>query len=475
MKRHLYKFLLSTVRALVSLKRLFVWFGRGIGRFFGVVTRPAIPLVIAPLYQLSRRHWRRYLEISSNPWERRRVIVTSRLGLIFFTTVITLLITYGSVRASSQPGVIPGSKSFLLAHLSSSSSDVDWQAATDDGLSTDTVTEQIPTTIYHNGGAIAYVFPYSGAVGRAPASISDQTSDQMQIPPKQTQPIQRYAVQRGDTLARIAKKFNLKIATLLWANNLVANSVLRPGDTITVPSVDGVVYAVKSGGTVKNIATVFKVDAKIIAAANNVSVNTSLKKGQLIVVPGAQPLTLPKPVATPSPAPEPAPVPDEAPQVADATPADQPAASSDQSDVPTDVEPPPQTTTEVIKRPPLAPGEKLLWPTRNHSVTQYFSAGHPGDDINGDYTDPVYAADDGTVVFSGWNNGGYGNMILIDHGNGMQTRYGHNSKVFVHVGQQVSRGETISMVGTTGRSTGTHLHFEVIIGGRHVNPLKYIR
>jgi murein DD-endopeptidase MepM/ murein hydrolase activator NlpD len=118
---------------------------------------------------------------------------------------------------------------------------------------------------------------------------------------------------------------------------------------------------------------------------------------------------------------------------------------------------------------------KLLWPTTQHSITQYYGWKHTGVDLDGDYTDAIYAAEDGTVVEAGWNSGGYGLQVVIDHGNGFKTRYGHSSKLFVKVGDKVTRGETIAMVGTTGRSTGTHLHFEVYLNGKRTNPLAYIR
>lgn len=119
----------------------------------------------------------------------------------------------------------------------------------------------------------------------------------------------------------------------------------------------------------------------------------------------------------------------------------------------------------------------LLWPTTATSISSYYgtrsSGFHTGLDIDGDYYDPVYAADSGTVVSSGWN-GGYGYSILIDHGNGMQTRYAHMSKLYVEAGDTITIGDTIGLVGSTGNSTGSHLHFEVIIDGNTYDPLDYL-
>lgn len=98
---------------------------------------------------------------------------------------------------------------------------------------------------------------------------------------------------------------------------------------------------------------------------------------------------------------------------------------------------------------------------------------HEGLDIAANHGNGVYAYTDGRVVQAGWN-GGYGNCILIDHGNGLKTRYGHLSKISVRVGQRVKTGERIGSVGSTGNSTGPHLHFEVIKWGRTQNPLNYL-
>lgn len=119
----------------------------------------------------------------------------------------------------------------------------------------------------------------------------------------------------------------------------------------------------------------------------------------------------------------------------------------------------------------------LSWPYRGR-ISSYFGyrSGefHTGIDMSGSVGDPFVAAASGTVVSAGWN-GNYGYSILIDHGNGIKTRYAHASKLLVKAGQSVSKGQTIGLVGSTGRSTGPHLHFEVIINGDETNPLNYLR
>ena len=103
------------------------------------------------------------------------------------------------------------------------------------------------------------------------------------------------------------------------------------------------------------------------------------------------------------------------------------------------------------------------------------SAMHPGIDLAGKYGTPVYATADGTVARAGWNSGGYGNLIELDHGRGISTRYGHLSAILVHEGDHITRGQLIGRMGSTGRSTGNHLHYEVRIDGRAVNPIPFMK
>ena len=124
----------------------------------------------------------------------------------------------------------------------------------------------------------------------------------------------------------------------------------------------------------------------------------------------------------------------------------------------------------------------MMWPAVGHGISSPFGYRihpitgqyklHTGVDINVGYGTPVYAADGGTVILAGWN-GGYGNCIVINHGNGLTTLYGHLSSINVSVGQSVGRGQTIGLVGSTGNSTGPHLHWEVAVNGQRVNPLNY--
>ena len=143
-----------------------------------------------------------------------------------------------------------------------------------------------------------------------------------------------------------------------------------------------------------------------------------------------------------------------------------------------------QTGQPVNYNPQAAVGASgsMMWPAVGHGISSPFGYRihpiyhtqkmHTGVDINVAYGTPVYAADGGTVILSGWN-GGYGNCIVINHGNGITTLYGHMSSLVASSGQSVSKGQVIGYVGSTGASTGPHLHWEVAVNGQRVNPLNY--
>lgn len=248
-----------------------------------------------------------------------------------------------------------------------------------------------------------------------------------------------YTVQNGDTISTISRRFGITVNTILWANNLTAYSLIRPGDKLTILPYSGVLYTVKKGDTLARIAQTYGIDLEKITSCN--SLGASIAVGQKIILPGAKKIETPTKKTT---------------------------SSS-------------YTGISVIKDLITSPaakvsGNKMAWPTVGNRITQYFSWRHNGLDIANKIGTPIYAADSGTVIISqGGYNGGYGNTIVIDHGGGKKTRYGHASKLLVKVGDKVEKGQTIMLMGSTGRSTGSHLHFEVLINGVRYNPLNYIK
>lgn len=246
-----------------------------------------------------------------------------------------------------------------------------------------------------------------------------------------------YEVQSGDTVEVIAIQFGLKTATIISANGLNSRGFIKPGQKLKILPVDGILYTTKKGDTVTKIAKTYYSDAAQIAEFNGLADWGTLTVGTQLVLPGGRLPPPPAPVRT---------------------------TSTASSYVPTS--PVPSSVTG-----------KLLWPAGCTRISQYYKRGHNGLDIACPMRTPIYAAEDGIVVFSGWNSGGYGNMIVVDHGGGFWTRYAHATKLLVKAGDPVKRGDVIMLMGSTGRSTGSHLHFEVMKGStsRRYNPLDYLR
>lgn len=251
-----------------------------------------------------------------------------------------------------------------------------------------------------------------------------------------------YTVGTGDTISSIANQFRISVNTILWSNNLTAYSLIRPGDKLTILPVSGAMYTVKSGDTVGRIALKFGVEESSIFQYNSIKSANGLVIGKTIIIPGGKKIddTVIVKATTPS-------------RTSNAV-----------------------AVIEKLINPKKAPASSssMLWPTEGHRITQYYSWRHTGLDIANKVGTPLYAAEAGTVEFSGWSNG-YGNNVVINHGGGKKTRYAHASKLFVKVGEEVDRGEQIAAMGSTGWSTGPHIHFEVIVNGVKYNPLSYIR
>jgi murein DD-endopeptidase MepM/ murein hydrolase activator NlpD len=138
---------------------------------------------------------------------------------------------------------------------------------------------------------------------------------------------------------------------------------------------------------------------------------------------------------------------------------------------------------ELLERNAKWAATPSIWPAQGQVTSRFGyrsspwgegSDFHPGIDIANDYGTPIVAAAAGKVVFSGWDSGGYGEMVQIDHGNGIVSIYGHASRTVARVGQNVQKGSLIAYMGSTGMSTGTHVHYEVRINGTAVDPSQFL-
>lgn len=226
-----------------------------------------------------------------------------------------------------------------------------------------------------------------------------------------------YEVREGDTLSQIADMFNVSVNTIRWANDLSGS--IHPGQDLIILPVTGVTHTIEHGGTIKDVAEIYDADVTEIALFNGLDTNVELEKGDKVIVP----------------------------YVDQSYEAEEENVSTYASTQSSDT-----SGGSHYYRNPLPDGTMTQ---NNH--------GYNAVDIGAPYGTPIYAAAAGKVITSkqgGWN-GGYGSYIVISHPNGTQTLYSHQSENAVYVGQVVSAGELIGYVGSSGKSTGNHLHFEV--------------
>lgn len=282
-----------------------------------------------------------------------------------------------------------------------------------------------------------------------PTTIQDDVA--MKTNPADTQIVTRrgltqYQVSPGDTLVGIASSFGISPGTIMMENKLNNSATLKPGQELTILPTTGITYTLKDGDTLESIIKKYKITEEDFLDANNIESFDDLEAGAIIVIPLDN-------VAVPA-APKPASrfVKDESNKIA----LKQAAA-------------PEKLNTGDID---------FIWPTAVRSITQGFSKRHSGIDISDSKMESIYAAADGFVEISGYQSNGYGNTIVINHGDGFKTRYGHASELYVSAGDTVTKGQLIAKQGRTGRvrgATGIHLHFEITKNGVHVNPLSYVR
>jgi len=256
-----------------------------------------------------------------------------------------------------------------------------------------------------------------------------------------------YEVQKGDSVFGIAKKFDLKPETVLWSNYETLNDdphMIEVGLKLIIPPTDGIYYKWQEGDTLESVAAAFKVKPEdiLLWPGNKLDItNPKIQPGQYVMIPGGR------------------------------------------REFRTWVVPSIPRGPAGVNKSILGPGAcdtgqggaygsgTFIWPAPNHTLSgNDYWEGHLAIDIAAALGDPIYAADSGVVVYAGWISGGYGNMIMIDHGNGYQTLYAHLSAIRVSCGASVRQGQLIGLAGSTGRSTGPHLHFEVRYMGGFVNP-----
>jgi LysM repeat protein len=456
-KYYLYKVLLLAFKGLISIKRGVVWVWKYVRRGGSRVYewykgKPAFYLYKG-LFVLRKRMGKYWI-----PFDSRFVEYIGRRGTlqaVFFIAAVLVMVPQSRLY-SQDISNIPGQNTLLYELVGPGDQYFEEDAITVEEANFDDVGPKGPA--WRQG---AVVVDSSVATGKEVAkevkdisaiSVGGSALTKPSILPgtdlptidPSTQTTNRrnaivYEVQQGDVVGAIAEKFGVSVNTILWANNLTARSYIRPGDELKILPQSGLVHMVKKGDTVLKIAQLYDAETQEIVESNRLQKDgADIVIGEELFIPGGE---KPQPVIVYSSR--------------------------------------PSTFSRVSAPPPsinVPAGAGYIWPTNVRHISQYFGWRHTGLDIAGPTGSPLYASRGGTVIKSqcGWN-GGYGCYVVLDHGGGVTTLYGHASQLYVSVGQSVSQGQTIAAMGNTGRSTGPHIHFEVRVGGSKQNPLRYVR
>jgi murein DD-endopeptidase MepM/ murein hydrolase activator NlpD len=278
------------------------------------------------------------------------------------------------------------------------------------------------------------------------------------IPTRPRVDVMTYTVEAGDSVFQIAEKFSLKPETILWGNfDTLADNPhrLRPGQELNILPVNGTYHEWRKGESFTRVAEYYGVDPMAIVEwpGNPLDIynfdveDPQIEPGTMLIVPGG------------------------ARELVDYGP---PAITRDNPAIAATYGP---GHCGTIYQGAVGVGV-FRWPTTERWISGYDynpGANHPAIDIAGSIGNPVWAADNGVVVYAGWSNYGYGNLIVVDHGNGWQTLYAHLNSIAVGCGQSVNQGQAIGALGSTGNSSGAHLHFEMIYSGSKVNPWNFLQ
>ena len=278
------------------------------------------------------------------------------------------------------------------------------------------------------------------------------------IPTRARVEVLKYVVEQGDSLFAIAENYGLKPETLLWGNfdTLADNPhTLQPGQELNILPVNGTYHEWRDGESLLKVAEYYGVDPLEIVQypGNRIDIydfdldNPTFDIGQMLIVPGGER------------------------ELVDYGP---PAITRDNPAIAATYGP---GHCGTIYTGSVGVGV-FIWPTTERWISGYDynpGANHPAIDIAGNTENPVWASDNGVIVYAGWSNYGYGNLIVVDHGNGWQSLYAHLNSISAGCGQSVNQGQRIGGLGNTGNSSGAHLHFEMIYVGVKVNPWNFLQ
>ena len=271
------------------------------------------------------------------------------------------------------------------------------------------------------------------------------------IPSRARQEVITYTVRPGDTLFGISEKYGITPETVLWGNPVLKDDphLLRAGQELLISPVTGVLRVVHKDDTIEGLAAAYHANADDILnlPGNHLDPdNPVLIEGSVLVIPGGErdfvKWTVPR------------------------------ITRAQRSPLPTGAGP--GACAGGYSGGAVGSGG-FIWPAANRYLSGFgYSSYHRGIDVAAGHGVPIYAADSGVVMFAGWSNWGYGYMVVVDHGNGWQTLYAHLSQWNVSCGQSVYQGNVVGLAGSTGNSTGPHLHFEMNYQGSRPNPWNYL-
>lgn len=453
MNERLNRVLLAFLRLLIYGKRAVVWaFHRvmGISTVFGSIYRQTLGFRIYKVwFQIGRR------------WQPLRLAMSGHfidafgtrgvLQALLFALILVVTLPHSKLYTRTSP-TVAGHDTLLYALLGPGEEDVEIEevgSRQNTSLAVASAWREgaVGVTVGDGGAEVSNGLQELGSISTGgsaitkPTIISGGASAGTQIFVTERTAIDSYTVQPGDVIGGIAGRYGVSVNTILWANNLTERSYIRPGDVLKILPKSGITHVVVKGNTLSSIANRYDVAPAVIIAANHLeSDGRDIIVGEELMIPDG---VKPTPIYTPAPVKR------------------NPTFNAIAAPVPSVTAP---------------AGSNYVWPAGVHYISQYFGLNHTGIDIAGPIGTPVYAAAAGVVITAQCGyNGGYGCYIIIDHGGGVNTLYGHNSLLLVSVGDAVTQGQNIALMGSTGHSSGPHVHFEVRVNKKFQNPLRYVR
>ncbi len=443
-KKIIIHFLIIGLNGLFSLLKSFFNFSKTyIARPFMIVAIPLMRVTIIPLYNVLLKA-NKVLDRLIGPVKNKYLVpFLNRYVTHAIVLIITVLIVFLNYQVQETRAESFGERSILFALVKGA--DFGDYYIEETVTPTDAATSYFGSDFIMPSGTQQFVTPDNPIVSSEEQSnfatlvqgdaVAPTGITSVEASKTKRDKIVNYVVKSGDTVSGIAAKFGLTTNSILWANNMTARSYLKPGQNLDIPPTDGIVYTVKSGDSVNALAKKYDAEVDDIIEFNKLASASDITSGQILMLPGGKPYRAPAPIQ------------------------------------PTKIAP----VQQIFEKPKVdTNADGLIWPTTTRRISQYYHWAHTALDIDGEFGDMIWAASDGVVTTVQHLNWGYGYYVIIDHGGGTHTLYAHFQRIYVQQGQKVAQGDILGEMGSTGRSTGSHLHFEVRVGGKRLNPFAWV-